>query len=117
MRVALVAGLAAVLGTAAVAGAAGTSVTVGASNTSFKAAMAACPGALAGITFTLNHVRIAELAGVSSDIDDADPTAQLVTLTAANGASAAVTVDAKAHTVAAKHVKLAGKTVACVSAD
>jgi hypothetical protein len=93
------------------------SVTVQASGVSFKDAMAACPGALAGISFTLYHLRVAEQAGVLADLDDASPTAQVLVLQGANGASATVKINAQAHTVSAKNVKLANKTVACVSAD
>jgi hypothetical protein len=108
--------LAAAMGATAAAGTPA-SVTVQASNLSFKESMAACTGALAGITFTLNHVRIAEQAGVSADLDDASPTAQVLTLQNASGAAATVTINAVAHTVSAKNVKLGGKTVACVSPD
>jgi hypothetical protein len=94
-----------------------TSVTVQASNVSFKDAMAACPGALAGISFALNHLRVAEHAGVVSDLDEDTVTAQVLTLQDANGASATVKINAVAHTVSAKNVKLAGKNVVCVSAD
>ena len=109
----------AVLSLLAALGASGTpsSVTVAPSSTSFKQAMDACPGALAGISFTLGHVRIAEQAGVDSDIDSSDPTAQAITLTASGGGSAAVTVNAQTHTVSAKNVKLSGNNVACVSPD
>jgi hypothetical protein len=93
------------------------SVMVQASNVSFKDAMAACPGALAGISFALNHLRVAEHAGVVSDLDDADATAQVLMLQDANGASATVNINAKAHTVSAKNVKLGNPNVACVSAD
>jgi hypothetical protein len=117
MRIALIAGLAAALGTAAVANAASTSVTVAPSQLSYKQAMAACPGTLAGVTFTLNHLRVAELPGVTTDLDATDPAAQTLTLTNAGGDSATVTVNAKAHTVAGKNVKLSGKAVACVSPD
>jgi hypothetical protein len=93
------------------------SVTVAASNLSFKQAMAACPGALAGITFTLNHVRVAEQPGVLSDLDNASATDQLLVLQNAAGATATVHVDSVAHTVSGKNVKLSGKNVACVSPD
>jgi hypothetical protein len=92
------------------------SVKVQGSNVSFKYALNACPGALAGISFSLHHVRIAEQAGVSSDLDDANPASQVLTLTGSTG-SAVVTIDAQALTVSAKNVKLAGKTVACISPD
>ena len=96
---------------------ASTSVTVQPSSLTFKEAMAACPGALAGITITLNHVRIAEQPGVTSDIDDADPMAQAIALSASGGASAKVTVNAKTHQVVAKNVKLSGHNVACIAPD
>lgn len=101
-------------------GAAGgsTGVTVQPSNISFKSALAACPnGSLAGISLTLGHVRIAEASGVDSDIDDANPSAQIVTLTSGSK-TAAATVNAHTNTVSAKHVTLAsGKRVACVAPD
>jgi hypothetical protein len=92
-------------------------VIVQASNVSFKDSMAACPGALAGISFTLGHLRVAEHAGVVSDLDDANPSAQVLMLQDANGASATVNVNAKMRAVSAKNVKLGNKNVACVSAD
>lgn len=101
-------------------GAMGTSssVTVQPSSIGFKAALAACPsGTLAAISLTLGHVRVAEAAGIDSDIDDANPSAQTITLTG-GGKSATATVNAHANTVAAKHVALAsGKRVACVAPD
>jgi hypothetical protein len=101
-------------------GAAGapSSVTVQPSSIGFKDSLAACPaGTLAAISFTLGHTRIAEGAGVDSDIDDANPNAQ--TLTLSNGSkSATVMVNASKHTVAAHHVALASHArVACVAAD
>jgi hypothetical protein len=100
------------------AGAASSSVTVQPSSIGFKAALAACPsGTLAAISLTLGHVRVAEASGVDSDIDDANPAAQTITLTSGTK-SATATVNAHANTVAAKHVTLAsGKRVACVAPD
>lgn len=97
---------------------AASTVTVQPSNISFRSALAACPsGSLAGISLTLGHVRVSEAAGVDSDIDDANPSAQMVTLTSGSK-SATATVNAHANTVAAKHVTLAsGKRVACVAPD
>ncbi|MBV8490078.1 MAG: hypothetical protein JO199_06050 [Candidatus Eremiobacteraeota bacterium] len=92
-------------------------VTVAPANLSFKQAMTACPGALAGITFTLGHLRIAEQSGVDSDIDASNPAAQVVTLAASNGGGAKVTVNATTHQVTAKNVTLSGKNVACVAPD
>jgi len=93
------------------------SVTVQGSNVSFKDAMAKCPGALAGISFSLGHVRVAEQPGVMSDLDDASPTAQVLTLQSTSGGSATVTINAHTRTVSSKNVKLAGASVACISAD
>lgn len=93
-----------------------TTVTVAPSSIGFKQAMAACPGALAAVSFTLGHVRIAELPGVSSDLDDTVPTAQTIALTSASG-NANVTVNAKTRQVSANNVKLSGKTVACIGHD
>jgi hypothetical protein len=101
-------------------GAAGaaSSVTVHPSSIGFKQALAACPaGTLGAISLTLSHLRVAEGAGVDSDIDSANPNAQKVTLS--NGSqSATALVNASENTVAAKHVSLAsGKRVACVAPD
>ena len=109
--------LAAVALLAALGAAGATStVTVAPASLSFKEAMAACPGSLAAITFTLNHVRVAEQAGVSSDIDASAPPMQTIALTGANG-TASVTVNAKTHQVTAKNVKLSGKNAACIAPD
>jgi hypothetical protein len=97
---------------------ASTSVTVVPSSIGFKQALAACPsGTLAAISLTLGHVRVAEGAGVDSDIDSANPNAQSLMLT--NGSkSATAMVDAAKNVVTAKHVTLAsGKRVACVAPD
>src|SRR5262249_52448937 len=63
-------------------GAAGgaTTVRVQPSNISFRSMHAACPqGTLAGISLSLGHVRIAESAGVDSDVDDSNTRSQTVT--------------------------------------
>ncbi len=93
-------------------------VTVAPSSIGFKQALAACPpGTLGAISLTLGHLRIAEEPGVDSDIDDANPNAQTVTLTN-GGRSATASVNASKNTVTAKHVSLAsGKRVACVAPD
>jgi hypothetical protein len=93
-------------------------VTVQPSSIGFKQALASCPsGSLAAISLTLGHVRIAESAGVDSDIDSANPSAQSVMLSNGN-ASATATVNASKNTVSAKHVTLAAaKRVACVAPD
>jgi len=95
-----------------------TSLTVQPSSISFKDALAACPaGTLGAISLTLGHLRVAEGSGVESDIDSANPNAQIVTLV--NGTKSAVaTVNASKHTVSAKHVTAASaKRVACVAPD
>jgi len=94
------------------------SVIVQPSSIGFKQALEACPsGTLAAISLTLGHVRVSEAPGVDSDIDDANPGAQTITLASA-GKSATATVNAHANTVAAKHVTLASaKRVACVASD
>ena len=101
-------------------GAAGvtSSVTVQPSSIGFKQALEACPpGTLGAISLTLGHLRVAEGPGVDSDIDDANPNAQTVTLSSGSN-SAIVSVNASKNMVAAKHVRLASaKRVACVAPD
>ena len=94
------------------------SVTVQPSNISFGSMHAACPGGtLAGISLSLGHVRIAESTGVDSDVDDANPSAQTITLTSGSKMATA-TVNAHTNTVSAKHVTLASRNrVACVAPD
>lgn len=99
-------------------GAAGTgsTVTVTPSSLTFKEALQACPqGTLAAITLTLGHLRIAEAAGVDSDVDDANPNAQSIAL-AKGSLSGTATVNASKNTVTARHVSLASRRrVACVA--
>ncbi|MBV9718130.1 MAG: hypothetical protein JOZ77_02355 [Candidatus Eremiobacteraeota bacterium] len=101
-------------------GATGGSATVSVqpSSIGFKQALASCPsGSLAAISLTLGHVRVAESAGVDSDIDAANPSAQSVMLSNGN-ASATVMVNASKNTVSARHVTLASsKRVACIAPD
>lgn len=94
------------------------SVTIAPSSIGFKDALAACPsGTLAAISITLGHVRISEAAGVDTDLDDANPGAQTVTLTLGSK-SASVKVNNAKHIVSAKHVTSASANrVACVAAD
>jgi hypothetical protein len=110
----------AVLSLLAALGAAGApaSVTVQPSSIGFKEALAACPaGTLGAISLTLGHLRVAEGAGVESDLDAANPSAQTVTLTG-GGKSATAMVNAAKHTVTARHVTLASaRRVACVAPD
>ncbi len=94
------------------------SVSVQPSSIGFKQALAACSsGTLAAISLTLGHLRVAEAPGVDSDIDSANPSAQLVTLTSGSRTASAM-VNASKNTVTAKHVTLASaKRVACVAPD
>ena len=109
-----------VLAVVALLGAAGspTNVTVAPSSIGFKQALAACPaGTLGAISLTLGHVRVAEAAGVQSDIDDANAGAQTIALSGSAG-SASVKVDAVKNAVSAKHVTLeSDKRVACIAPD
>ena len=100
------------------AGAAPATVTIQPSSIGFKEALAACPpGTLGAISLTLGHLRVSEAAGVDSDIDAANPSAQSVMLSG-GARNATATVNASKHTVAAKHVMLAsGRRVACVAPD
>ncbi|MBV9334076.1 MAG: hypothetical protein JO146_08705 [Candidatus Eremiobacteraeota bacterium] len=92
-------------------------VTVSPSNISFRSALEACSGSLAGISLSLGHVRVAEAQGVDTDVDDANPSAQTITLTSGSK-MATVTVNAHKSTVTAKHVTLASRNrVACVAPD
>jgi hypothetical protein len=97
---------------------ASSSVTVQTSSIGFKQALAACPsGTLGAISFTLNHLRVAEAAGVASDIDSSNVNAQTV-MFSTDGHSATVFANAVKRTVSAKHVTLASsKRVACVAPD
>lgn len=101
-------------------GATGTpaTVTVQASNISFRDAFAACPaGTMASISISLGHVRIAPAPGIDSDIDDANPNAQVITLTG-EGKNATVTVNATKRTVTAKHVTLvSARRAACIAPE
>ncbi|MGA7355617.1 MAG: hypothetical protein WA431_00805 [Candidatus Cybelea sp.] len=100
-------------------GATGTpaTVTVQASNISFRDAFAACPaGTMASMSFSLSHLRIAPAPGVESDIDDANPNAQVIMLTGEGKAT--VTVNAAKHTVTAKHVTLvSARRAACIAPE
>lgn len=105
------------LATLGAAGSSG-SVTVAPSSISFKQAIAACPsGTLGAISLALGHMRVAEGADVTSDIDAANPNAQSVTLSKGSLSATAV-VNASKNSVAAKHVSLASRNrVACVAPD
>jgi hypothetical protein len=110
--------IAAALVFAALGAAGAPSLTISPSNLGFDQALTACPaGTLGAITIALGHVRITPAHGVESDIDDANPNAQTITFTG-RGTSATATVNASAHTVAAKHLSLAARRrVACVAPE
>jgi hypothetical protein len=90
------------------------------STTTFKAAQAACSGALGSVTFALNHARAHAAAGV--DLHEQPSTAAgIITMVfsdSANGESATVEVNSHHRSVAGKNVTAkANKTVACVGAE
>jgi hypothetical protein len=110
--------LAAALLVAALGATAPPALTISPSNLGFTEALGQCPaGTLGAITIALGHVRVTAAPGIESDIDDANPNAQTVTL-AGRGKSATATVNASAHTVAAKHLSPAARRrVACVAPE
>lgn len=108
--------LAALALVAALGAAAPTTVTVVPTNLTFKQLRAACAGSLAGLSFSLGHLRVADQSGVTADLNDTGNGMTTLVLTGSKG-SATVKANAHANTIAAKNVKLSGKSVACVSAD
>ena len=97
------------------AGAAGTSVTLKPSSMSFAQALAACPGALGSVTFTLGHSRVAAAAGVSTDSDAEAAGVETITFSGAKGATATVSANGHARTVSGKNLTTkANGSVACI---
>lgn len=102
------------------AGAIGSGASLRDSTLSFKQTLAACPGALGSVSFSLGHARVAASQGV--DTYETDPSASgklRVTLqNAAGSASATVSIDQRRRVVSARHVRseLNGR-VACIFAD
>lgn len=97
------------------ASAATSSVTLTASSLTFKQALAACPGALGTVTFSLGHARVAEAAGVSSQSDTTSAGVDTVTFTNDKSQSATVIVNGHDRTVSGKNVQVKWKgQLACV---
>jgi len=72
---------------------------------------------MASMSFSLSHLRIAPAPGVESDIDDANPNAQVIMLTG-EGKAATVTANAAKHTLTAKHVTLvSARRAACIAPE
>jgi hypothetical protein len=115
---AVLAALFAILLTAAYAGAT-PAVTVRESRLTFNQALAACPGALGTVTFTLGHTRIASQPGVQDETDTTSPGLDEVTfLRDSDKKSARILTNGHDRTVNAKHVTLASNDrVACVAPD
>jgi hypothetical protein len=98
--------------------AAGGPVTLTASSLSFKQALAACPGALGSITFTLGHSRVAAASGVSTQTDTSSAGVDTITFSGAGGAGATVVANGHDRSVSGKHVAAKMKNqVGCVMPD
>ncbi len=97
---------------------ASSTITIQPSSIGFKDALAACPsGTLGAITLTLGHLRVAEAAGVASDIDSASADSQSVMLSRGSS-NATARVNASKNSVSAKHVVAASSNrVACLKPD
>lgn len=93
-------------------------VTLKASSMSFGQALAACPGALGSVTFSLGHSRVAAAPGVDTDTDADAAGVETVQFTGAKGASATIIANGHARTVSGKNVTAKSNgTVACVMPD
>jgi hypothetical protein len=104
-----------VLSATLAAGAASGSVTLKPSSMSFQQALAACPGALGSVTFTLGHSRVAAAAGVDTDSDADAAGVETVKFLGAKGAQATIVANGHAHTVSGNNVTAkANGSVACV---
>ena len=101
-----------------VVAAAGSPVTLKPSSMTFQQALAACPGALGSVTFTLGHSRVAAAAGVASDSDADAAGVETVTFSGAKGAAATIVANGHARTVSGKNVTtVSNGQVACVKPD
>lgn len=97
------------------AGAASGPVTLKPSSASFQQALAACPGALGSVTFTLGHSRVAAAPGVDTDSDADAAGVETVKFVDAKGATATVIANGHTRTVSGNNVTAkANGTVACV---
>ena len=85
---------------------------------SFQQALAACPGALGSVTFTLGHSRVAAASGVSTDSDADAAGVETVQFSGAGGKMATVVANGHARTVSGKNVTAkANGQVACVAPE
>jgi hypothetical protein len=92
-------------------------VTLTASSVTFKQALAACPGALGSITFTLGHSRVAATSGVSTQTDTSSAGVDTITFSGPGG-GATVVANGHDRSVSGKHVAAKMKNqVACVMPD
>jgi hypothetical protein len=95
--------------------AAGTSVTLTASGLTFKAILAACPGALGGASFTMGHARVVAAPGVSTQTDTTASGVDTVTFSNAKGQKATVVANGHDRSVTGKGVQVAAhRQVACI---
>jgi hypothetical protein len=101
-----------------VAGAAGGPVTLKPSSMTFQQALAACPGALGSVTFSLGHSRVAAAAGVSTDTDADAAGVETVKFAGTKGEAATIVANGHARSVNGKNVTAkANGSVACVMPD
>jgi hypothetical protein len=104
-----------VLSATLAAGAASGPVTLKPSSASFQQALAACPGALGSVTFTLGHSRVAAGAGVDTDSDADAAGVETVKFGDAKGAQATIVANGHARTVSGDKVTVKSNgTIACV---
>ena len=97
----------------------GTKVVLRGSQTTFKAADAACAGALGSVMFTLGHVRTHAASGVQERQRESEPGITTFNFSdKASGKSATVLANGHDHSVSGKNLttKLNG-AVACVGAE
>lgn len=98
--------------------AAGGPVTLKPSSMTFQQSLAACPGALGAVTFTLGHSRVAAAAGIDTDSDADAAGVETVQFTGTKGAMATIVANGHARTVSGKNVTAkANGSVACVMPD
>lgn len=104
-----------VLSATLAAAAASGPVTLKPSSMNFQQSLAACPGALGSVTFTLGHSRVAAAAGVATDSDADAAGVETVKFVGAKGATATIVANGHARTVSGNNVAAkANGTVACV---
>lgn len=97
------------------AGAASGPVTLKPSSLNFEQALAACPGALGSVTFSLGHSRVAAAPGVSTDSDADAAGVETVKFVGAKGAAATIIANGHARTISGNNVTTKSNgSVACV---